>query len=447
MDLNPVVNKNLVPDDLDINWYAIDADTAMQKLELPFQTGLTSEEVKRRQAKYGPNLLAEKPRPTFFQLLISQLKNFIVILLIIAALISAVLGDFTEAVAIMIIVVLNAVLGVVQESRAEQALAALKKLAAPDAMVIRDGRHQTVPAPQLVPGDIVLLEAGNFIPADVRLLETVNLKIEEAALTGEFVPVQKNSAMVLEGEVSLGDQKNSAFMGTTVTYGRGRGIVTSIGMLTQLGLIAGMLQSVEEEQTPLQLRLDKLGSTLGIAALIVCGLVFVVGVFQAGFANISLELVTGLFMVSVSLAIAAVPEGLPAVVTISLALGMQEMVQRHALIRRLASVETLGSATVICSDKTGTLTQNKMTVTRLWADGTAFEITGSGYTSDGDFLVDGQAVSLKDYPAAADTLWVGTLNNDALLEAGGRQRKKPVPHDRGPHRRLHPDRGFQGRNF
>jgi Ca2+-transporting ATPase len=406
----------IIPEELDIDWHTIDAETALERLESPVRSGLTAGEVKKRQARYGPNQLAEKPRPTFFQLLIAQLNNFIVILLIVAALISAVLGDYTEAAAIMTIVILNAVLGVVQESRAEEALAALKRLAAPDAQVIRDGKHQTVSASQLVPGDIVLLESGNFVPADVRLLETVNLKIDEAALTGESIPVQKNATMVLEGEAPLGDRRNTAFMGTTVTYGRGKGVVTSIGMLTQLGLIAGMLQSVEEEDTPLQVRLGKLGKTLGWACLAVCALVFGVGLLEAGLANIDIKLVTSLFMVAVSLAIAAVPEGLPAVVTISLALGMQEMVRRHALIRRLASVETLGSATVICSDKTGTLTQNKMTVTRLWADGLTFSITGGGYDANGEFLLDGEAVDISKYRAAADTLWVGAINNDAILE-------------------------------
>ena len=416
MDLNTKA-ANGVPSELDVTWHSLEAEEVLKKLETPLDSGLSTEEAARRQQKYGPNQLAEKPRPTFLQLVIGQLNNFIIILLIIAAVISALLGDWTEAAAIMTIVILNAILGVVQESRAEEALAALKKLAAPDAQVLRDGKRVIVPASQLVPGDIVLLEAGNFIPADVRLVETVNLRVEEAALTGESVPVQKSSVLTLAPDSQLGDRKNTAFMGTTVNYGRGKGVVTSTGMFTELGLIAGMLQSVEEENTPLQQRLDKLGQTLGWACLVVCGLVFVVGVLQAGFANINFELVTGLFMVAVSLAIAAVPEGLPAVVTISLALGMQEMVKRHALIRRLASVETLGSATVICSDKTGTLTQNKMTVTRLYAGGKFFEITGSGYEPQGDFLLDGQKVEIRKYPAALDTLWIGALNNDALLES------------------------------
>ena len=408
---------NEIPNELDVTWHALEAKEVLKKLDTPLDFGLSTEEAAHRQQKYGLNQLAEKPRPTFLQLVIGQLNNFIIILLIIAAVISALLGDWTEAAAIMTIVVLNAILGVVQESRAEEALAALKKLAAPDAQVLRDGKRVIVPASQLVPGDIVLLEAGNFVPADVRLIETVNLRVEEAALTGESVPVQKSSVLILAPDSQLGDRKNTAFMGTTVNYGRGKGVVTSTGMFTELGLIAGMLQSVEEESTPLQQRLDKLGQTLGWACLVVCALVFLVGVFQAGFSNITFELITGLFMVAVSLAIAAVPEGLPAVVTISLALGMQEMVKRHALIRRLASVETLGSATVICSDKTGTLTQNKMTVTRLYAGEKFFEITGNGYEPQGEFLLEGQSVDIRQYPAALDTLWIGALNNDALLEA------------------------------
>ncbi len=352
-------------------------------------------------------------------MLIGQLNNFVVILLVVAAVISALLGDWIEAAAIMAIVVLNAILGVVQESRAQAALAALKKLAAPEAHVLRDGRRGTVPAIELVPGDIVFIEAGNFIPADVRLLEAVNLRVDEASLTGESVAVNKDAALVLEKDIPLGDRLNTAFMGTTATYGRGRGVVVSTGMSTQLGLIAGMLQAVEEEQTPLQRRLDHLGRVLGWGALSVCGLVFVVGVLRAE--AISVEVVTGMFMIAVSLAIAAVPEGLPAVVTITLAMGMREMVRRHALIRRLASVETLGSATVICSDKTGTLTQNEMTVTRLWVDGKLFEISGSGYSAKGDFRLEGKTVNIQDFAGAMQALWIGVLNNDADLE--------PMPND------------------
>ena len=325
--------------------------------------------------------------------------------------------------------VLNTVLGIVQERRAEQALAALKHLAAPEAQVLRDGRRQVIPARELVPGDMVFLEAGNYVPADVRLWEAINLRVEEASLTGESLPVQKNSATVLERNVPLGDRKNTAFMGTLVSYGRGRGVVTSTGMNTQLGLIARMLQSVEVEITPLQRRLDQLGRSLSIGALVLVAVVFVVDVinntpiaslFSAPLSSTSpqnAKQITDVFLIAVSLAIAAVPEGLPAVVTISLALGMREMIRHHALIRKLASVETLGSASVICSDKTGTLTQNEMTVTRLWVDGTLLDISGSGYAPVGEFMQGGQSVSIADHPAALTALWVGVLNNDAELEA------------------------------
>jgi Ca2+-transporting ATPase len=402
-----------INDKLSLTWHAMNTDEVLKTLQTPVQTGLSSEEAARRLDLYGPNQLAEKPHPTFLKMLLAQLKNFIVIMLIVAAAVSAVLGEWIDAGAIFAIVVLNAILGVVQESRAEKALAALKKLAAPEAHALRDGCRVDIPAHELAPGDIVFLEAGNFVPADVRLLEAVNLRIEEASLTGESVAVQKNAAAVLEAEIPLGDRRNSAFMGTLVSYGRGQGIVVSTGMHTQLGLIANMLQNVEEEDTPLQKRLDNLGKILGWGALGICGLVFVVGVLRT---SLSLTSVVNMFMIAVSLAIAAVPEGLPAVVTISLAMGMREMVHRHALIRRLSSVETLGSATVICSDKTGTLTQNEMTVTRIWVDGEFIEVTGSGYTPVGDFKVDGEKIELQSYPAITTALWVSALNNDARLE-------------------------------
>lgn len=402
--------------EVSITWHALSEEEVYKRLETGVQNGLSSQEAARRLEQYGRNELAEKPRPTFWKMLFDQLNNFVIILLIVASLISALMGEWVEAGAILLIVALNSILGVVQESRAEEALAALKKLASPEAQVLRDGHRVSVPAPLLVPGDIVFLEAGNFIPADIRLTEAVNLRVEEAALTGESVPVQKNAAAVLDENVSLGDRKNTAFMGTVVNYGRGRGVVVATGMHTQLGMIANMLQNVEEEETPLQQRLEQLGKILGWGALAVCLIVFLVGLFRS---NFQMEAIVDTFMIAVSLAIAAVPEGLPAVVTISLALGMREMIRRHALIRHLASVETLGSATVICSDKTGTLTQNVMTVTRLWADGQLVEITGSGYDPQGEFLIDGKRVELDEYPALTTALWVGTLNNDAQLEQSG----------------------------
>lgn len=403
-------------EELTISCHSLDQNEVIQKLDTTLQNGLSAEECLKRREKYGLNELEEKKRTTFLQMVISQLNNFIVYLLLGAALISALLSDWVEAAAIMAIVILNTVLGVIQESRAEDALAALKRMAAPEAIVLRDGHRVSVPARDLVPGDVVFLEAGNFVPADIRLFEAVNLQVDEAALTGESVPVKKNAAVVLEKDIPLGDQKNSAFLGTTVTYGRGMGVVASTGMRTQLGLIANMLQQVEDEETPLQKKLDQLGKALGWGTLGVCAIVFVVGIIRIPSTGEGMESLVDTFMIAVSLAIAAVPEGLAAVVTISLALGMREMVRRHALIRRLASVETLGSASVICSDKTGTLTQNEMTVTRVWVDGDLFEVTGTGYVPKGDFLLDGRIIEIKDHPCLANALWVGVLNNDSYLE-------------------------------
>ncbi len=405
-------SPHVVPSKDGHSWHALETQDVLQQLATPDKVGLTPEEASRRLGKYGPNQLVESPPISFWQMLSEQFNNFVVILLIVAALISAILGEFIEASAILAIVILNAALGVIQERRAEQALAALRRLAAPEADVIRGGSRQVIPAHQLVPGDIVLLEAGNYVPADVRLLEAANLRVEEAALTGESVPVQKDASVNLQEDIPLGDRKNTAFMGTLVNYGRGRGVVVATGMHTQIGLIAEMLQSVQQDPTPLQRRLDQLGRTLGWAALGVCGLVFVIG-WLRGFNPLNM------FLIAVSLAIAAVPEGLPAVVTISLALGMREMIKRHALIRRLSSVETLGSATTICSDKTGTLTQNEMTVTRLWVDGKTISISGTGYTPYGEFYLDGQRLKIVDAPAALTALWVAAINNDADLEISG----------------------------
>jgi Ca2+-transporting ATPase len=419
------------PADKGPEWHSLSLDDTLKRLAVQEQ-GLSSEEAQRRLKQYGPNQLTEAARPGFLSKLWDQLNNFVIVLLIVASIISALLGEWVDAAAIMAIVVLNAVLGIVQESRAEEALAALKKMAAPEAQILRDGHRVSIPARELVPGDIVYLEAGNFVPADVRLLEAVNMRIEEASLTGESQAVQKNASLQLDGNVPLGDRRNTAFMGTTVSYGRGRGVVTSTGMNTQLGLIATMLQGVETEQTPLQRRLDELGKTLSIAALILVAAVFLLALVN--YTDLSVLLsdprvyfqqfateISDAFMVSVSLAIAAVPEGLPAIVTISLALGMTQMIKRHALIRKLSSVETLGSTTTICSDKTGTLTQNQMTVTRLWADGQDIHVGGSGYSPRGDFKVEGRDADIRKYPAVQTTLWLGLLNNDSELEESGEE--------------------------
>jgi Ca2+-transporting ATPase len=401
-------------------WHAIEANDVVRALKTSPKNGLASAEAAWRFGEVGPNELAEQPRPSLWRMVLDQFNNFIVIVLIVAAIVSALVGDYVEAVAIMLIVFLNALLGVIQEYRAEEELAALRRLSAPDARVLRDGRHQTIPVRELVPGDVVLLDTGNYVPADLRLVETVNLKIEEAALTGESVPVVKDARLVLTQDEALGDRRNTAFSGTLVAYGRGKGVVVSTGMNTQIGMIAAMLQAVHEEPTPLQRRLDQLGRGLGWAALAVCGVVFVFGWARG---VLPLEM----FIVAVSLAVAAVPEGLPAVVTITLALGMREMIQRNALIRKLASVETLGSTTVICSDKTGTLTQNQMTVTRLWVDGVTLEVTGSGYEPRGEFRVNGREVDLHDYPASTTALWVAALANDAQLDIEENEEGESAP--------------------
>ncbi len=396
----------------DNNWHTLESDQVLDELKTLDNLGLTADDVTLRQEQFGPNQLEEAAPTTFWQLLWAQFNNFVVMLLIIAAVLSALLGDYIEAAAILAIVILNALVGTLQDLRAEQSLSALHKLTAPEAHVIRDGSHQVIPSSQLVPGDLVILETGNYVPADVRLLEAINLRIEEAALTGESIPAQKDASVRLAADIPPGDRKNTAFMGTVVSYGRGKGVVTSTGMNTQIGMIAEMLQSVEQEPTPLQKRLDQLGKSLGWAAIAVCGLVFLVGWLRG---SNPLDM----FLIAISLAIAAVPEGLPAVVTISLALGMREMIERNALIRRLSSVETLGSATVICSDKTGTLTQNEMTAIRMWVDGEYIQISGSGYAPYGEFMHDDKPVDIKDFPAVLTNLWIAALNNNAELEVSG----------------------------
>src|SRR5512143_100829 len=300
-------------------WHALETEQVLRDLKVHDQ-GLPFDEAAERLERYGHNQLEEAKRAGFWAMLWEQINNFVVILLIAASLVSALLGEWVDASAILAIVVLNTVMGIVQERRAEEALAALKRLAAPEAHVLREGHRTTIPARNLVPGDIVFLEAGNYVPADIRLLEAVNLRVEEASLTGESLPVQKNAASVLDKDVALGDRKNTAFMGTLVSYGRGRGVVTSTGMHTQLGLIARMLQSVEQEDTPLQRRLDQLGQTLSIGALVLVALVFIVALVNntdvrelfttpVSYLTGNARAITGFFLIAVSLAIAAVPEG------------------------------------------------------------------------------------------------------------------------------------------
>ena len=412
-------------------YHSITHGETAERLGTRIEIGLGAEEARKRIAEHGYNELTERPRPGFLNMLFGQFDNVLVIVLILAALVSLVLGEYLDATAIMVIVVINAAVGVLQESKAEQSLAALKKMTASNAQVLRDGRRRSIPSRELVPGDIVFIEAGNYVPADMRLVESHRLKVGEASLTGESVPVEKEAAAVLDKELPLGDRKNSAFMSTLVAYGRGKGIVTGTGMHTQVGLIADMLQSYEEEPTPLQNKLDQLAKTLGIGCLAICGIIFVWGlirdtrlaaIFKDGLAAYLFSEkkdIVNLFMTAVSLAIAAVPEGLPAVVTICLAIGMRRMLRRHALIRKLSAVETLGCTTVICSDKTGTLTQNEMTVVQGWAGGKSFKVSGEGYCPVGQFFMDDRPFDpLKD--AGTSLLLHGAaLCNDAKLEKAG----------------------------
>ena len=339
-------------------WYRTSMQSALQRLGADTASGLSDEEVNRRLAQYGPNELVERSGRSRWEILVEQFSNILTLLLIAAAIVSALLGDWLEAVVILIIVVLNGVLGYVQESRAEQSMAALKKMSVPRVRVRRDTRVQEVSASSLVPGDVVILETGNVVPADGRMLYSMNLRAMEAALTGESEAVEKEEDLVYDTDLPLGDRRNMVYSGTIINYGRGEMLVTNTGMSTELGKIANMLQSVVEEQTPLQERLDKMGKWLAIAAIVLVVVIFGIGVLSG-------QPFEEMLLTAVSLAVAAIPEALTAVVTIALSLGAQRMLQRKALIRQLPAVETLGSVTVICSDKTGTLTQNRMTVTTL----------------------------------------------------------------------------------
>ncbi|HQA47373.1 MAG TPA: calcium-translocating P-type ATPase, SERCA-type [Bacillota bacterium] len=342
-----------------LEWYTLEKEAVEKELSTSLSKGLDDKEAAERLERYGYNEIEQKKRKTIFQMYVDQFKDFMIIILIIAAVISGLLGELTDAVVILMIVVLNAVLGVVQENKAEESLAALKRMSAPSAKVLRNGRHDIIPARMLVPGDVVILETGDLVPADIRITKALNLKVQEAALTGESVPVEKDESPLSMKNVPLGDRVNMGYSGSLVTYGRGEGIVVGTGMDTEVGKIAKMIQSAEEVETPLKKKLQALGKVLGIAALAICAVIFIVGVAYG-------KEIFEMFLTSVSLAVAAIPEGLPAIATIVLAIGVQRMVKRNAIVRRLPSVETLGSATVICSDKTGTLTLNKMTVERLF---------------------------------------------------------------------------------
>ena len=376
------------------------------------KTGLSSSEVEARLEKYGPNRIESSNKRSLLEKLKDQLVDPMVILLIIASIISAFTGDTVEAIIIIAIVVINAIMSIYQEGQAEDSVAALQKMSSPEATVLRDGKRGKVKADGLVPGDIVILETGDIIPADIRLLDSRNLQIDESSLTGESVAVEKDADAVYDTEVGIGDRSNSAFSSSIVTYGHGEGVITATGHDTEIGHIATSLDSVEDKETPLQRQLKDLSKKLAILVIIVSILVFVVGYFRTG-----MDLLDN-FMVAVSLAVAAIPEGLTAVVTIVLSIGMNRMVEKKAIVKNLVSVETLGSTTAICSDKTGTLTQNEMTITKVFTDFKEFDVEGSGYTPQGDIKLDGETI--KDHDQIKLLMTVASLSNDAnLIENNG----------------------------
>lgn len=347
-------------------FFNCDIQETEEILDTNINLGLTDNEVKEKREKYGLNKLAEGKKTSLFVKFLAQFKDFMIIVLIIAAIISGIVGymedgKITDSIIIMVVVVVNAIIGVAQESKAEKSLESLKKLSEYSAKVIRNGNNLVIPSSELVPGDIVILETGDYIPADLRLIEAVNLKVQESSLTGESTSVEKNTEKIEKEDVGIGDRTNMVFSSSLVTYGRGKGIVTQIGMDTEVGKIAGMLNETTKNETPLQKRLNKLGKILGIVSIIICAIIFFIGLLYG-------KTPLDMFMTSVSLAVAVIPEGLAAISTIVLAIGVQRMVKKNAIVKKLPAVETLGSSTVICSDKTGTLTQNKMTVTKIFAN-------------------------------------------------------------------------------
>ena len=348
------------------NWFNETVDETVKCLETDEEKGLNSSEVESRKEKYGLNELAAKKKKSTFVKFLEQFKDFMIIVLIISAVISGIVGvkqegisGITDTVIILVVVIVNAIIGVLQENKAEKSLEALQKLSSHVAKVIRNGKLEVVQSKELVPGDIVILETGDYVPADLRIIEAVNLKAQESALTGESVPVEKMAARIEDERIGLGDRINMLFSSSLITYGRGKAVVVETGMNTEVGKIADIINSAEEGETPLQGKLNKLGKTLGIVALIICFAIFGIGLLYG-------KDVIEMFLTAVSLAVAAIPEGLPAVSTIVLAIGVQRMVKKNAIVKKLPAVETLGSATVICSDKTGTLTQNKMTVEKIY---------------------------------------------------------------------------------
>ncbi len=390
-------------------WHALPVETVISQLASA-PSGLTGAEAARRLIEFGPNELQGVRHVSPWTILFEQFKNVLIIILLVATILSAFLGHGIEAIAITIIVLFAVLLGFVQEYRAERAIEALRQMAAPTATALREGQEVEIPARDLVPGDVVMLRAGDKIPADARVIESINLQIEEAALTGESVPVEKQTAPLAELESALGDRKSMSYAGTAATYGRGRAIVVATGMKTEFGKIAQMLQTVESGKTLLQENLDKVGHTLARATLVVVAIIVAFGLLRG-------QPFVEMLVFGIALAVAVVPEALPAVVTISLAIGVQRMVKRHALVRRLPAVETLGRTSVICSDKTGTLTKDEMTVRKIFVADQLLDVSGTGYEPHGQFTRDG--VVVEPFAAMKSLLEAGALASDARLVNDG----------------------------
>lgn len=389
----------------DILWHTLESADALQRLDSS-ESGLSEAEVTLRRRQHGANELDAEPHSRWPAVLLRQFRNLLMIILLLAAGLSVFLGDWVESVAIVAIVLMSVILGFVQEFRAERAIAALREMAAPTARVLRDGHELRIPARDLVPGDIVLIVTGDIVAADGRILEASNLKADEAPLTGESVPVDKSTGALSDTTLPIGDRSNMLYAGTAVTYGRGRMLVTATGMASEFGKVAGLVQTVKAGLTPLQVQINRIGRWLGVLALLVIVLITLTGLQrQQGLFE--------MFLFGIALAVAVVPEALPAVITISLALGVQRMARRHALVRHLPAVETLGSTSVICADKTGTLTRNEMTARRIYAGGQNISVSGSGYATEGVFLAEDGGKGITE-PLAA-TLRAAALASDARL--------------------------------
>jgi Ca2+-transporting ATPase len=399
-----------------LQWHAIDAAKAVQELGTDMHQGLTAREVAARLGQYGPNELRKEEGISPFTLFLNQFKNTLVVILLVAIALSALVGEVVDAAIIAVIVVFVAVLGFIQEYRAERAIEALKKMLSPAITVLRGGREDEVPSKDLVPGDVMLLEAGDKVPADARVVEEHSLRCDEASLTGESVPVGKQTGAV-PAEAAVNDRKSMVFTGTTVTYGRGKVVVTATAMRTELGKIAEKVTAVEAQQTPLEKRTEEIGKWLGIIALGICFLVAGISIAREYFAQgtVSLPFVVTIAMFAIALAVAAVPEALAAIVTGALAIGMRQMAKQNALVRKMPAVETLGCTTVICSDKTGTLTKGEMTVRRLYLAGRWIDVSGAGYAPEGDFRSNGEIMKAAGNRSLDEFLKHGILCNDSDL--------------------------------